>query len=793
MSLTSGTRLGPYEILSPIGAGGMGEVYRARDTRLDRDVAVKVLPAHLSRDHDSQERFAREAKAIAALSHPHILAIHDFGREGDLAYAVMELLEGETLGSRLDRGPIPWREACEIAIDVAEGLVAAHAKGIIHRDLKPDNIFLTSSGHVRILDFGLARSVRVVPPEAQNSGRTTPMITAPGFVIGTIGYMSPEQVRGRSVDARSDIFSLGCVLYEAVTGLRPFARETSADTMSAVLTQEPAAPTESGRQVPYELGRVIGRCLEKNPAMRFQTAADLVFALRAVAHVSETLAIFPATPAARRWRRGLVVAGAVAAVAVASVLIVRSRPDPGIRSLAVLPFGNAGGDPNAEYLSDGITESLINNLSQVPALRVVPQSTVFRYKGSKASPAAIAKELDVAAVLTGRVEQRGSDLTVHAELVDARADSQIWGERYIRKSSDILAVEEDIAREITDKLRLRLSGEQQKMLTKHDPQNAMAYELYLKGRYAWNRRTRDGFQQGVRYFRDAIAADPNYALAYAGLADSYLLLSNYGVSPPSVEVPAARSAAERALQIDEGLAEAHCSLASIHSEFDWDFPGAERHFRRAIELNPRYPTAHHWYALFLAQQGRFDEAFSEIDRARELDPLSLIINKNVSWVRYFARDGKTALTAARRTVELDPRFALGYSALGLAYEFQGDLPRSIEAFEQGAALSNRDPDAVRELGHAYAVAGRRADAGKILAELAERSGREYVSSYFSAEILAALGEKDRAFAGLDRAIEERSSNLAYLRVEPKMDVLRSDPRFTALLRRMGPGSVAATP
>jgi serine/threonine protein kinase len=269
MSLTPGTRLGPYEIHSPIGAGGMGEVYRARDTRLDRDVAVKVLPAHLSRDHDSQERFAREAKAIAALSHPHILAIHDFGREGDVSYAVMELLEGETLGSRLDRGPIPWREACGIAIDVAEGLVAAHAKGIIHRDLKPDNIFLTSSGHVRILDFGLARSVRAVPPEAQNSGRTTPMITTPGFVIGTIGYMPPEQVRGLSVDARSDIFSLGCVLYEAVTGLRPFARETSADTMTAVLTQEPAAPTESGRQVPYELGRVIGRCLEKNPAMRF--------------------------------------------------------------------------------------------------------------------------------------------------------------------------------------------------------------------------------------------------------------------------------------------------------------------------------------------------------------------------------------------------------------------------------------------------------------------------------------------------------------------------------------------
>jgi serine/threonine protein kinase/tetratricopeptide (TPR) repeat protein len=784
MRLTSGTRLGPYEILSPLGAGGMGEVYRARDSKLDREVAVKVLPQHLASNPEALERFEREAKAIAALSHPNILAIHDFSSEAGNVFAVTELLEGETLGDRLERGPVPWREAAQIGLEIADGLSAAHARGIAHRDLKPDNVFLTAEGRVKILDFGLARTFRVTRPEDQNRARTTPMMTEPGFLVGTVGYVAPEQVRGLPADARSDIFSFGCLLYEMVTGQRPFTRETAAETMTAILKEDPPVAAGSGRLIPPELDRVIAHCLEKNPDARFQSARDLAFALKASLGSSAALRDSVATPLPRGRALRRQLAAAAAVLALCAGFWLATRRGRAIDSLAVLPLVNESHDPNAEYLSDGITESIIDNLSQLPELRVMSRSSAFRYKRDDVDPQKAGRELNVRAVLTGRLEKRGDTLIVRTELVDVGNGSQLWGEQYRRRLSDLYGVQEEISREISQKLRLRLTGEDKQKLSGRPPANPEAYQAYLKGRFYWNKRTEEGFRQGIASFREAIEKDPAYAPAYTGLADSYALLSDYGFISPKEAMPRAREAAEKALAIDERLAEAHNSLAFVLSDFDWDWAGAEKNYRRAIELNPRYSNARHWYALFLTGRARFDEAFAEIDKARELDPLSLIINKNVGWVAYFARQYDRAVEAAKKTLELDPDFGLAYSCLGLAYEQKGMSKEAVQAMETQVRILGRDPDALLELGHAYATAGRRADARKILVELEEISRKRYIPAYYLAELHAGLGDRDRAFEELARSLDDHVANLTYLKVEPKLDSLRSDPRFSALLSRM---------
>ena len=486
MPLTPGTRLGPYEILSQLGAGGMGEVYRARDSRLERDVAIKVLPVHLAKDPDALARFEREAKAVAALSHPNILAIHDFGNDQGVSFTVTELLEGETIRGRLAQSPVPWRKAVEIGIATAEGLSAAHSKNIIHRDLKPENIFLTTDARVKILDFGLAR----VGAPLSNTPAAADAMTEPGTIMGTVDYMSPEQVRGVTAEATSDIFSLGAVLYEMICGQKVFSRGSAAETMSAILHEEPRQISRSGKSVPLELERVIHHCLEKNPQERFQSARDLAFALKAT--LTESGISKAAAPRAKK----------------------------AIDSLAVLPFSNAGNDPNLDYLSDGITENLINNLSQLPKLRIVPRSIVFRYKGRDVDPQAVGRELGVRALLTGRVALRGDMLNIQTELVNVEEQSQLWGQQYNRKFSDIFAVQEEISNEICEKLRVQLSGEQKKRLTKRHTENTEAYQLYLKGRYYWNRRNPEWVNKGIEYFRQAIEKDPLFAPAYAGMADS---------------------------------------------------------------------------------------------------------------------------------------------------------------------------------------------------------------------------------------------------------------------------------
>jgi serine/threonine-protein kinase len=785
--LAASTRLGPYEIIAALGAGGMGEVYRARDTRLDRDVAVKVLPKPFTYDPDRRARFTREAKAVAALSHPNILAIHDYGTEQGVTFAVMELLEGETLRSRLVGGAVPWRKAVEIAAAVADGLAAAHAKGIVHRDLKPANIFLTADGRVKVLDFGLAR---VGPPAAPPAGTATYHTphTDPGTVMGTAGYMAPEQVRGHPADARSDLFALGCVLYEMVTGQRAFARETNAETMTAILHDDPPEPAGSGKAVPPELARVIRHCLEKNPDERFESARDLAFRLRELLTDSGVARPAPGLAGRLRSRPAVVAALGLLAGLLAAVLILPRLFAPtggAIDTIAVLPLAAAnGGGPDADLLADGVTESLINSLARLPNLRrVLAWSTVQRYKGRDVNPQQLGRELGVRAVLTGRVARRGDTLDIQAELVEVETGAHLWGDKSQHKFADIVPVQEEIARQIAENLRLRLTGAERRLVKRHTA-SAEAYWLYLLGRHHWNRRSRDGLQRGIEYFRQAIGVDPAYALAYAGLADSYMLLTAYSHLPPGDAALAARSAADKALEFDPALGEGYISRGWIRYVYDWDWAGAEADFRQALALNPGYATGHHWYADFLAAMGRFGEAEEQVRRAKEIDPLSAIINRDVAWTYYFAGRYDQAAEQLQKVLELDPKFSPAYSLLGRVYEQMGRPEQAVAALQKAVALSGENPATRVMLAHAHAVANRPDEARRILAEVQARPGATVLSPYALATVHAALGETDAAIAGLRRAAAERSSDMVYLKVDPKLARLRTDPRVVELMKDM---------
>ena len=779
MTQPVGTRLGPYEILAPLGAGGMGEVYRARDLRLGREVAVKVLPDHLSRDPESLARFEREARAVAALAHPNILDVHDFGSESGTAYMVTELLEGESLRQRLAGVPLPWRTAVEIGLAIADGLASAHAHGIVHRDLKPENVFLTFDGRVKILDFGLARL------EPQPSTETSPTVATPtksGTVMGTAGYMAPEQARGGRADPRSDIFALGCILYEMSTGRRAFFAENAVETLAAILRDEPKDPGDLAPDLPDQLRLVILRCLAKYPESRFESARDLAFALKVVGPVSARPLAAPA-PRPRSSRPILFLAGAAAVTALLAIGIPAwlHRAGP-IDSLAVLPFTNASRDPSSEYLSDGITESLINSFSQLPQLRVLPTTTVFAYKGK--DPLQAGRELGVRTVLTGRVLQQNDSLVVQAELTDVKRGSQMWGKRFHEKFSDAFAVQEGIAREISQALRLKLTGEEEKRLARRYTENAEAYDLYLKGRYYWNKRMPDSIQKSIDFFERAIRLDPNYALAYAGLADSHLALAFYGTGPPREIMPKAREAAVSALQIDEKMAEAHTLLADYRYLFDWDWPGAETEFRRAIELNPNYPTGRQWYANFLSVSGRSPEALREIRKAQELDPLNLVINTDVGTTYYYAGQYDRAIEEQRKTLELEPDFLLAHIYLGFAWLRKNRPEDAIREFEIAGRLAPDEPDPIALRGYASALAGRRTEAEQALVQLTALSTRRYVSAFPIAWVYLGLGNKDRTFEWLEKAYQERASRLVYLKVERAFDTLRLEPRFLDLLRRL---------
>ncbi len=792
--LATGRQLGRYKIRGLIGTGGMGEVYLARDVSLDRDVAIKVLPEHFASDPERLARFQREARAVAALSHPGILAIHDVGSDEGVHYAVMELLKGETLRSRLSQSMLAWRKAVEIGAAIADGLAAAHAKGVIHRDLKPENLFITADGLVKILDFGLARIDQAGAPGAE-TGPYLPDQTETGTVMGTLGYMSPEQIRGQPVDSRSDIFSLGCILHEMLTGKHAFARDTRADVLAATLNDEPPELDES---VPVELRRVVRHCLEKSLEVRLQSARDLAFDLRAMLAESSIWKSATAGHVAPRWRfRALVGVAAVALVALVAISIpfLRNQPAPpeqsnrqpdiasAVEALAVLPFIAAGQGDTLEELSEGIPDGIIKSLYTLRNLKVRPFSSVLSYKGQSPDPTRIRDELQVQAVLTGRVAQQAEQLLVSVQLVDLRDNSVIWAEQFRRGVTEVFTVQEEISKEIARQLRLHLSGEEEQRLAKRHTENPEAFQLYIKGRHLFNSASSEAeMEKAIGFFQQAVEKDSSYAMAYAGVAECYYWLSNVYKAPNEV-IPQAKQAANKALQIDDSLGEAHALLGIFLAVYDWDFPAAEKEFRRAVELNPNSALVRTYYGLCLAIMGRFEPAQNELRLGRELDPSSIFNQAYAIYPLYFARQYDSAIEQFESIIETNPDHFLAHAFLGLNYEQKGDYDRAIAAFKKNIELGGTT-EGRAQLAHVYAVAGMRPEAQQILDELLQLANERFVAAYNIGMIYVGLGETDRAFEWLERAAEDHSEWFASLKVDPRLDPIRKDPRFDELLRHL---------
>ena len=739
----------------------MGEVYRGRDPRLGRDIAIKVLAKDASQDTEATARLEREARAIAALSHPNIVAVHDVGHENGTFYVVTELLEGKTLRESIRDSAMTWRRAVEIGAEVAEGLAAAHAKSIVHRDLKPENIFLTADGRVKILDFGLAQTDPVLTERDEASIPTTKWFqTHPGTVIGTLGYMAPEQLRGEPVDPSADLFSLGCILYEMVTAKRPFHRESGAATIAAILKDDlPTHDLEAA--VPMEFQRIIEGCVVKTPSARFQSARDLALTLRAIGSSASMQQPDLLKNLTRR----------------------RSSRSKSIDSIAVLPLGNDTNDPGTEYLSDGITEGIINQLSQLPKLKVMARSTAFRYKNRDVDAQSVGRELRVRAVLTGRLKQIGEKLRINVELVDSLDGSQLWGETYNRELADLVALQEEMSREIAGKLRLKLTGAEKKKLRRQATRNSDAYQLYLKGRYHWNKRTEESLRRGIAFFREAIESDPSFAGAYAGLADCFVTMTTNIPLPPQEAMPKAKAAAMKAVELDDTLAEAWASLGAVRWWFDWDWNGAEEAYKRAIELNPNYATAHDGYGMMLSARGRFDDAIEQIKKAADLDPLSLIIAVHGGWPFYFARDYDAAIRRFRKALELDERFIPADGWLGMALGQQGRYAEAIDAFSRALEV-DRIPILLAMLAHTHAIAGDREKALAFLDALRGEARNRYVSPYDIAVVHAALGDTAAALDHLQAALEDRSAWMVFLNVDPRLDSLRGEARFRELAKAL---------
>jgi TolB-like protein/Tfp pilus assembly protein PilF len=791
MPLAPGTRLGPYEIFAPLGAGGMGEVYRARDTRLRREVAVKVLPESLSQDRDRLRRFEQEALAASALNHPNILTIHDFGSEAGSPYVVSELLKGQTLREALSNGALPEAKAIEYGVQIANGMAAAHETGIVHRDLKPENIFVTRDGLVKILDFGLAKLTHpesgVEPP---TEAPTFTAATEPGVVMGTVGYMSPEQLKGAPADARSDLFSFGAVLYEMLSGRRAFSRPSGAETMSAILRDEPAPLSPESVASPLE--RVVRRCLEKSPEGRFQSARDLVFALRESSGLHGSVSVTRQASAARKAFPAIGVGLLVLAVAAAFVFDagrVRERVFGGrgavrIRSLAVLPLENLSGDPGQDYFADGMTEAVTASLAQIRSVKVISRTSAMQYKGSKKPLREIARELGIDAVVEGSLVRSGDRVRITAELIQGETELHLWAKSFERELGDVLILQGEIARAIADQIEAELTQDERSRLQARRPVSAKAYEAYLRGRFFLDEGSEEGLQSALDQFNRALEIQNDYAPAYAGIASYYAILPFYSSRSPAEVFPKARAAAEKSVALDDSLPEAHASLAYIRAYYEWDWAAADREFRKALALRPNFADAHFSYSRFLAASGRMDEAVAEIRRAAELDPREPGLKANTALLSYFQGRNDDALRELLEISRTDPALSTARWGIGLAYEQKGMGPEALASLQQATQLS-KSLNVLASLAHAQALFGQKAQAREVLKQLEEKSRQSYVPSYYFALVYTGLGETDRAFEWLERAYQERSTVLAYLRLDPRLAPLRSDPRYSDLVRRFG--------
>jgi len=800
-----GLTVSHYRILEKLGGGGMGVVYKAEDLRLGRLVSLKFLPEELSREPLAIERFQREARAASSLNHPHICTIYDVDQYEGQHFIVMEYLEGQTLKHRITGKPLDLERVPEYGFQMADALEAAHAKAIIHRDIKPANIFITDRGQVKLLDFGLAKLL----PERRGAGRakqavtsfsvTTqdPHLTSDGVALGTVAYMSPEQVRGLELDERTDLFSLGLVLYEMTTGQRAFTGNTSGVIFDAILNRAPAPPAHLNPAIPIQLEQIIAKALEKDRELRYRSASDIRADLQRLKRDTDSARAMPfksgeaSRQKLRRYRPHFAWSGVLVVLLILFGLNVGNLRESvfggasqaRIESIAVLPFANLSNDPKTEYLSDGITESLINSLSQLPNLAVMSRNTVFRYKGQTMDPQRVGQDLHVRAILTGRLIQSGDDLTISVSLEDVQSSRQIWGEQYNRKLSNLVSVQQEIAGDIYGRLRPRLAGEEKKLLAKRPTENAEAYQLYLQGLFYWNKWTQADFMKAADYFTQAVQKDPGYALSYAGLADSYSLLGDAGYLPPSEAWPKAKTAALQALDIDDTLAEAHTSLGLVKEHFEWDWAGAEKEFKRAVELNPNLATAHHWYGDYLTNMGRFGEGLAETKKAQGLDPLSLMINTTLGWQFYLAGQNENAVEQLRKVLEIDPKYSPARRTLEEVYAHIGKHKEAVAEREKALSLSG-GPELAASIEEDFTKSGYKGVLQSWLEGLTELSKHSYVSSYSIAESYMRMDEKQKAFEWLEKAYEEHDSGLVSLAVEPMFETIRPDPRFKEIVRRM---------